>query len=75
MFIREVKNRSGSISIQIIGKATGSYKVIKSLGSAITLQDIEKMKMLGRQEIKKISKLQELFESTNDKIVEQVLIL
>lgn len=34
MFIRELKNRSGSVSIQIISKARGRYKVVKTIGCA-----------------------------------------
>jgi len=34
MFIRKLKNRSGSISVQIISKASGKYKVIKTIGSS-----------------------------------------
>ena len=72
MYIRELKNRSGSISIQIIRKDRGRYKVVKSLGSATQLQEIEKLKQKARQEIRDMEKQLELFESKNDKIVEQV---
>lgn len=34
MFIRKKKNKSGSISIQIIDKSTGRYTVIKTIGYA-----------------------------------------
>jgi hypothetical protein len=40
MFLRKKKNKSGSVSVQIISKAQGSYQVVKSLGSAFTQQDI-----------------------------------
>lgn len=72
MYIRELKNRSGSISIQIIRKDSGRYKVVKSLGSATQLQEIEKLKEKARQEIRDMEKQLELFDSKNDKIVEQV---
>lgn len=51
MFIRQLKNRSGSVSIQIINKARGRYKVIKSLGSANTQQEIDRLIQAAQQEI------------------------
>lgn len=72
MFVRELKNRSGSISVQIISKEKGRYKVVKTMGSATMLQEIEKLRQLALQEIKEIKNQLELFESKNDKVVEQV---
>lgn len=72
MFIRELKNRSGSISIQIISKANGKYKVVKTIGCATMLQDIERLKILANQEIIKITKQQKLFKTENDQLVEYV---
>ena len=46
--------------------------MVKSLGSATQLQEIEKLKQKARQEIRDMEKQLELFESKNDKIVEQV---
>ena len=71
MFIREKKNASGSIGIQIISKAKGRYKVVKTIGSATMLQDIERLKQRACQEIEKLSKQLKLFESKKDIIVEQ----
>ncbi len=34
MFVREKKNKSGTISVQIIDKSSGSYRVIKTVGSS-----------------------------------------
>jgi flavoprotein len=33
MFLRKLKNRSGSMSIQIISKTGGKYKVVKTIGT------------------------------------------
>lgn len=41
MFIREKKNKSGKVSIQIIDKSTGKYKVIKTIGCS---EDLDKIK-------------------------------
>jgi len=72
MFVREKKNASGSVSIQIISKEKGRYKVVKTIGSATVLQKIEELKKQAHQEIKELKKQLELFESKNDKLVEQV---
>jgi hypothetical protein len=55
MFLRKLKNRSGSISVQIISKAHGKYKVVKSIGSGISDQEIEKLMFLGKHEMERIS--------------------
>lgn len=34
MFVRKNKNRSGSVSIQIISKQSGKYKVVKTVGTS-----------------------------------------
>ncbi len=72
MYVMELKNRSGSVSIQIISKAMGRYKVVKSLGSATTRQEIERLAQLAKQEIRGISEPLSLFSSPNDILVEEV---
>ena len=43
MFIRKNKNRSGSVSIQIVSKEAGRYKVIETIGSGETQEEIAKL--------------------------------
>lgn len=43
MFVRKKKNKSGSISIQIIQKQKGVYRVIKTLGSSFDKQEIDRL--------------------------------
>jgi hypothetical protein len=43
MFIRKKKNKSGKISVQIISKASGKYKVVKTVGCSDNLEEIEKL--------------------------------
>jgi hypothetical protein len=61
MFVRKLKNRSGSQSIQVIQKLNGRYKIIKTLGSATTQQEIEMLcgqtKLFSSQSMKPLSKL------------------
>lgn len=72
MFLRKLKNRSGSISVQIISKSSGKYHVYKTIGSSKNEQEIEKLYILGKQEIERISTQPKLFVSENDTIIEQV---
>lgn len=71
MFIRKLKNRSGSLSVQVIQKINGRYKVLKTIGSATTQQNIEKLVNLARQEIDKLSSQPKLFMSESDAAIEQ----
>lgn len=43
MFVRKNKNRSGSVSVQIVSKEGGKFKVIKSVGSSRDRDEIEKI--------------------------------
>lgn len=47
MFIRKKRNKSGSISVQIIDKSNG-YRVIKTIGSARDPQEVRRFVELGR---------------------------
>lgn len=63
MFIRRLKNRSGSTSVQVIQKINGRYKVLKTIGCATLLHDIEKLELLARQEIERLTSQPKLFVS------------
>jgi transposase len=71
MFVRKLKNRSGSQSVQVIQKLNGHYKVVKTLGSATTQQEIEKLVNLARQEIEKLCGQPKLFVSHGDEAIER----
>lgn len=43
MFVRKNKNRSGSISVQIISKENGRYRVIETIGSGRTREKVAKL--------------------------------
>jgi transposase len=74
MYIREKKNISGSTSIQIISKHKSRYKVVKTIGCATVLHEVEKLKQLARQELESlINKGQlELFQSTTDEKINSI---
>lgn len=73
MFIRENKNRSGSVSVQIISKESGKYRVIKSIGSGKTPQEIAFLKQRAQQELRKLQGNLTLFVSEKDAVVESFL--
>ena len=76
MFIREVKNRSGSVSIQIISKSSGKYKVVRTVGCATTRQEIDDLKIKAKQELEKIRRQPSLFTSSLDeKIIGAIALL
>jgi hypothetical protein len=53
MFVRKKKNKRGSISVQVIDKTGGSYRVIKTLGSSRDPDEIERLAQLGTSIINK----------------------
>jgi hypothetical protein len=70
MFIRKNKNRSGSISFQIIRKIRGRNKVIKTIGCAYTQREEELLKIIAREEIEKIEGTQSLFIEAEDLVID-----
>jgi transposase len=72
MFLRKLKNRSGSTSIQIVSKERGKYRVVKTIGSCNNEQEMQKLVFLGRQEMERLSTQSKLFVSEKDTIVEQM---
>jgi transposase len=72
MFLRKKKNKSGSTSVQIISKGRGKYKVVKTIGSSDNEQEIQKLVLLGKQEIERLNAQPKLFISESDTVIEQV---
>ena len=68
--MRKKKNKSGTISIQIINKNRGKYKVLKTIGCANTNREEELMILLAKTEMEKISGNQSLFVEYDDLVVE-----
>lgn len=71
MFIRKKPNASGSLSVQVIQKINGKYKVVKTVGSATTQQEIDKLVNQAKQEIERLCAQPKLFISENDAAIEQ----
>ena len=68
MFIRENKNRSGSVSIQVISKGKGRYRVVRTVGCGTQRQEIDRLKIVTRQEIERMQAQPYLFKSGHDEV-------
>src|SRR6218665_3220535 len=60
MFVRKKKNKSGVISVQVIDKSSGVYKVIKTIGSSAVDAEVEKLIENARNWIKGYRRIQEI---------------
>jgi transposase len=60
MFIRKKINQSGSISVQIILKDNGRYKVLKSIGCSKDLIEVEFLVQKAQKKINELEKTTEL---------------
>lgn len=70
MFVRKNKNRSGSVSVQIVEKVKRQNKLIKTVGIARTRREEELLIMLADNEIERLKGLQPLFIEHDDLVVE-----
>jgi transposase len=73
MFIRKKKNRSGNISVTIITKIDGIYRVVKSFGSSNTAQGVELLYQKARHHMESLSQQPTLFISQEDALIESYL--
>lgn len=76
MFVRKNRNRSGSISVQIITKAGGRYRVIKTVGTSSDPDQIERLRLQAESELLRGDPRQaEIFAryTTPDHIVENLV--
>ncbi len=70
MFIRKNKNRSGSVSIQIIKKIGRRNKVLKTVGCARTHREEELLLLLAKTEVERMEGMQSLFIEHDDAVVD-----
>jgi hypothetical protein len=49
MFVRKKKNKSGTVSVQIIDKHAGRYRVLRTIGAAREADDIARLERKARQ--------------------------
>lgn len=70
MFVRKNKNRSGSVSIQIVRKVKRKNKLIKTVGIAHTKREEELLLLLANNEIERLKGVSALFVEHDDLVVE-----
>ena len=51
MFVRQKKNNSGSVSIQIISKNSGKYKVVETIGCSSDKHEIEQLQQVANDRL------------------------
>lgn len=73
MFVRQKKNKSGVISIQVIDKSSGKYKVLKTIGSSSNPSEVKTLLEKGKDYINKRIGYRELDFSNTDEIILSVL--
>ena len=70
MFVRKKRNKSGSVSIQILMKVGRKNKLLKTVGCAKTKREEELLILLANNEMKQIQGVQSLFEEHDDLVVD-----
>lgn len=73
MFLRYFKNRSGSVSVKIISKKWGDYRVIKNIGCGRTQQEIALLKEKAEQELSRLNPQTNLFSLSPETSIEDFL--
>ena len=60
MFVRKKPNKSGLISVQIIDKSRGRYRVVKTIGSSTDDEEVKRLVDTGKQYIQAHTGTQEI---------------
>ena len=74
MFVRRKVNRSGSISVHVVDKSRGGFKVIKTFGTASTAYEADLLENKARQYIREqTGQLENLFGDPGEEILNAFL--
>ncbi|SMD43912.1 Transposase [Aquiflexum balticum DSM 16537] len=73
MFVRKKPNKSGLVSVQVIDKSQGKYKVLKTIGSSKDTLEIERLVAEGKSYAQKQMGLQEIDFTDHRRIFTDVL--
>lgn len=75
MFLRKLRNRSGSISVQIISKENGRYRVVETVGTSKDPDEVEKLVIEAKDRINYPANQTSLFPilSEADAVIENFL--
>jgi len=55
MFIRQKNNQSGTVSVQIIDKSRGRYKVVKTIGSSSVPSELDRLNIQAKSELMRLT--------------------
>ena len=67
MFVRQKKNKSGVISVQVIDKSSGKYKLRKTIGSSAEATIIDQLVKEGELWINNYTGINEIDFAQEDK--------
>ncbi|NHE60002.1 IS1634 family transposase [Cyclobacterium plantarum] len=73
MFVRKKPNKSGKISVQVINKIRGSYKVAKTIGSSSDKSEVERLVSLGEEWIRNYKGILDMPFNNEEQTAESVL--
>lgn len=73
MFVRRKPNKSGKISVQVIEKIKGKYKVAKTLGSSSVESEVEQLVSLAEEWIKNFKGTLDIPFNDEERIADSVL--
>ncbi|WP_268036306.1 IS1634 family transposase [Algoriphagus sp. PAP.12] len=73
MFVRRKPNKSGKISVQVIEKIKGKYKVAKTLGSSSVESEVEQLVSLAEDWIKNFKGTLDIPFNDEERIADSVL--
>lgn len=73
MFVRKKKNKSGSVSVQILQKQYGKNKLVQSVGSAFEESDIARLVAKAHYQIYLLTRQRSLFISEQDVSVDSFI--
>jgi len=74
MFVRKKKNISGVISVQVIDKSTGKYRVAKTIGSSSDVQTVEDLYFQGKKWISQQQCARDMFLEHARKVEEKEVV-
>ena len=73
MFVRQKKNKSGLVSVQVIDKARGKYRVVKTIGCCYDPQELAALLVQAETWIREQSGIAEFDFDQVDKLFDQFL--
>lgn len=74
MFVRKKKNPSGIISVQIIDKSNGKYRVVKTIGSSSDTKILDELFLQGKKWISNHLGEQDFFEQSAIEVDEKLVV-